>query len=90
MGRPIHSFLLTSANEAALLALTTKGHHAVRRVTRGRVLLRLAQSLSGYAVAAELALCVQTVYQIRQRYAQGAGGRPGRARRVLTGGCGRS
>ena len=36
------------------------------------MLLRLADGVSGYTVAAELGCCVQTVYQVRRRYvAQG-------------------
>ena len=71
MGRKIKPFQLSADDHTALLALTTKGHHPVRRVTRGRVLLRLAAGVSGYTVAAELALSVQTVYRLRQRYEQG-------------------
>ena len=71
MGRHVKPFPLSAADQAALVALTTKGRHPVRRVTRGRVLLRLAEGASGYTVAAELGLRVQTVYQLRQRYQQG-------------------
>ena len=70
MGRSVKSFQLSAADQAALLALITKGHHPVRRVTRGRVLLRLAEGVSGYVIARELDLHVQTVYRLRQRYEQ--------------------
>ena len=37
---------------------------------RGRLLLRLADGVSGYTVAAEWGCCVQTVYQVRRRYVE--------------------
>ncbi len=71
MGRNVKFFELSAADHAALVALTTKGRHSVRRVTRGRILLRLADRVSGYRVATEVGVQVQTVYQVRQRYEQG-------------------
>ena len=62
MGRPVKPFQLSAADEAALVALTTKGHHPVWRVTRG--VLRLAVGRSGYSVAAELGLHVPTAEKI--------------------------
>ena len=67
MGRPIASFILLSADRLARESLTRKGRHAGRTVQRGRLLLRLADGVSGYTVAAELGCCVQTVYQVRRR-----------------------
>ncbi len=72
MGRPITPFVLSPADRLTIDTLTRKGRHAGRTVQRGRMLLRLAAGASGYAVAAELGCCVQTVYQVRRRYiAQG-------------------
>ncbi len=68
MGRPIIPLLLSAADRTTIDSLTRKGRHAGRTVQRGRILLRLADGVSGYTVAAELGCCVQTVYQIRQRY----------------------
>ena len=39
-------------------------------VQRGRMLLRLAEGVSGYTVADELGCCAQTVYQVRRRYVE--------------------
>ena len=58
MGRPITPFVLSSADRRTIEALTRKGHHAGRTVQRGRMLLRLADGVSGYTVAAELGCCV--------------------------------
>ena len=70
MGRPIIPLLLSAADRTTIDSLTRKGRHAGRTVQRGRMLLRLADGVSGYTVAAELGCCVQTVYQVRQRYEQ--------------------
>ncbi|SMC00413.1 transposase and inactivated derivatives [Hymenobacter roseosalivarius DSM 11622] len=70
MGRPITPLLLSATDRTTLESLPRKGRHAGRTVPRGRVLLRLADGVSGYKVAAELGCCVQTVYQVRRRYAQ--------------------
>ena len=70
MGRPIASFILLSADRLTIESLTRKGRHAGRTVQRGRMLLRLADGVSGYTVAAELGCCVQTVYQVRRRYVE--------------------
>lgn len=70
MGRPITPFVLSSADRLTIEALTRKGRHAGRMVQRGRLLLRLADGVSGYTVAAEVGCCVQTVYQVRRRYAE--------------------
>ena len=70
MGRPITAFVLSSADRLTLEALTRKGRHAGRTVHRGRMLLRLADGVSGYTVAAEVGCCVQTVYQVRRRYVE--------------------
>ena len=67
MGRPITPFVLLSTDRLTVEALTRKGRHAGRTVQRGRMLLRLADGVSGYTVAAELGRCVQTVYQVRRR-----------------------
>jgi len=39
-------------------------------VQRGRMLLRLAEGVSGYTVVDELGCCAQTVYQVRRRYVE--------------------
>ena len=70
MGRPIASFILLSADRLTIEALTRKGRHAGCAVQRGRMLLRLADGVSGCTVAAELGCCVQTVYQVRRRYVE--------------------
>ena len=70
MGRPIAPFVLSSADRPTIEALTRKGRHAGRTVQRGRMLLRLADGVSGYTVADELGCCVQTVYQLRRRYVE--------------------
>ncbi len=70
MGRPIIPLRLSAADRTTIDSLTRKGRHAGRTVQRGRILLRLADGVSGYTVAAELGCCVQTVYQVRQRYEQ--------------------
>ena len=54
MGRPIVPFALRSADRLTIEALTRKGRHAGRTVQRGRMLLRLADGVSGYTVADEL------------------------------------
>ena len=70
MGRPIAPFVLSSADRLTIEALTHKGRHAGRTVQRGRMLLRLADGVSGYTVAAEVGCCAQTVYQVRRRYVE--------------------
>ena len=70
MGRPITPFALRSADRLTIEALTRKGRHAGRTVQRGRMLLRLADGVSGYTVADELGCCAQTVYQVRRRYVE--------------------
>ena len=71
MGRSITPFVLSSADRLTIEALTRKGRHAGRTVQRGRMLLRLADGVSGYNAAAELGCCAQTVHQVRRRYVQG-------------------
>ena len=56
--QPLHSF----CRRLTIEALTRKGRHAGRTVQRGRMLLRLADGVSGYTVADELGCWVQTVY----------------------------
>ncbi len=68
MGRKIIALRLSDVDRTTMDSLTRKGRHAGRTVQRGRILLRLADGVSGYTVAAELGCCVQTVYQVRQRY----------------------
>ena len=70
MGRPITPFVLSSADRQTIEALTRKGRHAGRTVQRGRILLRLADGVSGYTVADEVGCCVQTVYRVRRRYVE--------------------
>ena len=70
MGRKVNSLVLSSADEQTLQTLTTQGIHPVRQVKRAQVLLALATGVSGYVVAAQLGLCVQTVYQVATRYGQ--------------------
>ena len=70
MGINAKSLVLSSADEESLHTLTTQGVHSVRQVKRARVLLALATGVSGYVVAAQVGLCVQTVYQIANRYRQ--------------------
>ena len=70
MGRPITPFVLRSADRLTIEALTRKGRHAGRTVQRGRMLLRLADGVSGYTVADELGCCALTVYQVRRRYVE--------------------
>ena len=70
MGRPITLIVLSSADRLTIEALTRKGRHAGRTVQRGRMLLRLADGVSGYTVADELGRCAQTVYQVRRRYVE--------------------
>jgi len=61
LGRPITPFVLSSADRRTIEGLTRKGRHAGRTLQRGRMLLRLADRISGYTVADELGCCVQTV-----------------------------
>ena len=70
LGSPITPFVLLSADRLTIEALTRKGRHAGRTLQRGRMLLRLADRISGYTVADELGCCVQTVYQVRRRYVE--------------------
>ena len=70
MGRQIIPFVLLSADRRTIESLTRKGRHAGRTVQRGRMLLRLADGVSGYRVAADVGRCVQTVYQVRRRYVE--------------------
>ena len=70
MGRKVKPLALSSADEQTLQTLTTQGIHPVRQVKRAQVLLALATGVSGYVVAAQVGLCVQTVYQVATRYRQ--------------------
>ena len=84
MGRKVRPFVVSAADAQALRQLTSQGIHSVRRVKRAQALLQLATGQSGYAVAAQVGFCVQTVYQLATRYRQhglevalGEGARPG-------------
>ena len=61
MGRKTIALQLCDAERTTITSLTRKGRHAGRTVQRGRILLRLADGVSGYTVADELGCCVQTV-----------------------------
>jgi transposase len=70
MGRRVKVLVLSSSDEQTLRTLTRQGVHAVRQVKRAQVLLALSTGVSGYVVAAQVGLCVQTVYKIAHRYRQ--------------------
>ena len=68
--RKLYVVDLTEEERARLVALTTKGTGAARRLTRAHVLLRAADGLTDAAIAAGLGIARSTVERLRQRFVE--------------------
>jgi transposase len=71
MARPITTFSLPAADQAALEEFTRTGCRPVRAVRRAQALLALATGQGQQQAAKAVGLSRQTVSQVRQRYEQG-------------------
>ena len=71
MARPITSFALPAADQAALENFTRTGCRPVRAVRRAQALLALATGIGQQAAGRAVGLSRQTVSELRRRYEAG-------------------
>jgi transposase len=71
MARPITSFALPAADQAALENFTRTGCRPVRAVRRAQALLTLATGIGQQAAGKAVGLSRQTVSELRRRYEAG-------------------
>ena len=67
---------MAATERIALEHCTRTGQCSVRAVERAHILLRVADGLSGHAVAAERGVSSPTVYRVRHRYLNQGWARP--------------
>jgi putative transposase len=68
MGKLKEKIELSSAEEAELKRLVSKGKHAVRKVKRAQILLRLHEGHKHVDIAEAVGVSLATVYNIHDRY----------------------
>jgi putative transposase len=71
MGNLKEKLHLSESDLATLKFLVRKGKHAVRKVKRAQILLKLNEGRSHSEIAQAVGVCLATVYNIHDRYLAG-------------------
>ncbi len=71
MSKLLSKIDLSAEEQALLRSMVNKGTHAVRKVKRAQILLKLHQGHRQPIIAAETGVSLATVYNLHHRYATG-------------------